>query len=361
MKLPVKKQDSDKNLSQSEQRQYKLHLLLDKIGKQGQLRLKQAKILIIGAGGLGCPNLQYLTAAGVGNIGIVDFDTVEQSNLQRQVLYTINDIGKPKATTVARRLKKINPYINITAYNEPLSSKNALHLFKQYDLVIDGSDNFATRYLINDAAVLAKKPWIYGAVFNFEGQLSVFNYKQGATYRCLYPQEPNYEEVPNCTELGVLGVLPGIIGSLQANEAIKIICKIGHVLTNKLLIYNVLTMKQNLLKLKRTKRAQLTRIKATDIFFCEEKNTSTAITLDELKINWRKYNLLDIREDWEREEQNNQGQHIPLAELTQRYTELPTDKPLVVYCNSGSRSEIAINLLKEKLSSVSFIKLKGKL
>jgi adenylyltransferase/sulfurtransferase len=233
-------------LTNEEKKQYDRHLILDEIGVEGQLKLKQAKVLIVGAGGLGCPVLQYLTAAGVGTLGIIDDDVVTQSNLQRQILYTLDDVGLSKAETAAKRLSRLNPFIVFNVHNEKLTRENAVSLFQGYDIIVDGSDNFATRYLTNDAAVIAKKPLVYGAVFKFEGQVSVFNYFGSGTYRCLYPSPPKPEEAPNCSQIGVLGVLPGIIGSLQANETIKIICGIGVVLSNKLLVFNVLTMHQML-------------------------------------------------------------------------------------------------------------------
>ena len=219
------------SLSPEENIQYSRHLILNEIGEIGQKKLKASKVLVIGAGGLGCPILQYLTAAGVGTIGIVDFDTVDKTNLQRQILYTHKDIGAFKAEVAANRLAELNPFVNFKIYVEKLTNKNASNLFSSYDIVVDGSDNFPTRYLINDAAVLANKPVVFGSIYKFEGQVTVFNYQNGPTYRCLFPNPPQPSTVPNCSEIGVLGVLPGIIGSIQANEVIKIICEIGQVLS----------------------------------------------------------------------------------------------------------------------------------
>ncbi|GFD80271.1 molybdenum cofactor biosynthesis protein MoeB [Tenacibaculum sp. KUL118] len=346
-------------LTNEEQKQYNRHLILDKIGEEGQLKLKQAKVLVIGAGGLGCPVLQYLTAAGVGTIGIIDDDVVDQSNLQRQILYTIDDIGKSKAETAVNRLSKLNPFVQFHVYKEKLTNQNAILLFQQYDVVVDGSDNFATRYLTNDAAVLTQKPLVYGAIFKFEGQVSVFNYKGSATYRCLYPTPPKPEESPNCSEIGVIGVLPGIIGSLQANEAIKIICGIGEVLANKLLMYNTLSMRQMILKFERTDKAEVTELDNDYEFFCGIKTATHEITLEELQNNLTFYNLLDVREDWEREQHHIGGQHIPLGELAQRYDEINTEKPVIVYCKSGVRSQCAIDFLEQQFDTVTFINLKG--
>lgn len=347
------------NLSQEEQKQYNRHLILDKIGEEGQLKLKQAKVLVIGAGGLGCPVLQYLTAAGVGTIGIIDDDVVDQSNLQRQILYTIDDIGKPKSETAANRLSKLNPFVQLHVYKEKLTNQNAISLFQQYDVVVDGSDNFATRYLTNDAAVLTQKPLVYGAIFKFEGQVSVFNYQGSATYRCLYPTPPKPEESPNCSEIGVIGVLPGVIGSLQANEAIKIICGIGEVLANKLLMYDTLSMRQMILKFEKTDKAEVTELNNDYEFFCGIKTATNEIILEELQSKLSNYNLLDVREDWERQQHHIGGQHIPLGELAQRYDEINTEKPVVVYCKSGVRSQRAIDFLEQQFDTVTFINLKG--
>ena len=347
------------NLTNEEQKQYNRHLILDKIGEKGQLKLKQAKVLVIGAGGLGCPVLQYLTAAGVGNIGIIDDDVVDQSNLQRQILYTIDDIGVSKAATAAKRLSKLNPFVDFSIYKEKLTRENAISLFNKYDVIVDGSDNFSTRYLTNDAAVITNKPLVYGAIFKFEGQVSVFNYKGSATYRCLYPTPPKPDESPNCSQIGVLGVLPGIIGSLQANEAIKIILEIGEVLANKLLMYDTLSMRQMLLKFEKSANIEITELEKDYDFFCGIKAVANEITLDDLQNNIAKYNLLDVRENWEREQNHINGQHIPLGELQQRFKELKTDKPLVVYCKSGMRSKRAIAFLEDENLGMSFVNLKG--
>ncbi|WGH75460.1 HesA/MoeB/ThiF family protein [Tenacibaculum tangerinum] len=350
---------STSELTNEEKQQYNRHLILDKIGEEGQLKLKQSKVLVVGAGGLGCPVLQYLAAAGVGTIGIVDDDVVSQSNLQRQVLYTISDIEKSKAHTAAKRLSELNPFVQFYVYNEKLTRHNAISLFEKYDIIVDGSDNFATRYLTNDAAVLTQKPLVYGAIFKFEGQVSVFNYQKSATYRCLYPIPPKPEESPNCSQIGVLGVLPGIIGSLQANEAIKIICGIGEVLANKLLMYDTLSMRQMILKFKKTKNAEVAELNSDYDFFCGIKTATHEITFQELQNNLSSYNLLDIREDWEREQHHIGGQHIPLGNLSKRFQEVDTSKPVVVYCKSGVRSQRAIGFLEQQLNNTTFINLKG--
>lgn len=334
-------------LTSEEKKQYNRHIILDKIGEEGQLKLKKAKVLVIGAGGLGCPVLQYLTAAGVGTIGIIDNDIVDQSNLQRQILYTIDDIGKSKAKTAANRLGKLNPFVKFDVYQEKLTKENAITLFKNYNIIVDGSDNFSTRYLSNDTAILTNKPLIYGAIFKFEGQVSVFNYKGSATYRCLYPTPPEPDESPNCSEIGVLGVLPGIIGSLQANEVIKMICEIGELLTNKLLVYDTLTMRQLILKFDKSEKSNITKLENDYDFFCGIKSIQNEITLDELEKDLKLYHLLDVREEHEHEDYNIGGKNIPLSELKERLDEVDTLKPIVVYCASGIRSKKAIEFLNK--------------
>lgn len=230
---------------------YNRHIILSEIGQQGQDKISNAKVLVVGAGGLGCPILQYLTAAGIGTIGIIDFDVVDISNLQRQVLFGSSSLGQNKAEAAKQRLKDLNNTISIISYPKKLTYKNAITLFNQYDIIVDGTDNFETRYLVNDACIITNKPLVFGAIYKFEGQISVFNYKNGPSYRCLFPNPPN-GTVPNCSEIGVLGVLPAIIGSMQANEILKIILGIGNVLSGKLLCYNALTLQISTLTLKET-------------------------------------------------------------------------------------------------------------
>ncbi|QXP68681.1 molybdopterin-synthase adenylyltransferase MoeB [Polaribacter sp. AHE13PA] len=345
-------------LTSEEKKQYNRHLILNEIGAEGQLKLKQAKVLVIGAGGLGCPVLQYLTAAGVGTIGIIDDDVVDQSNLQRQILYTMDDIGLSKSKTAAKRLSRLNPFVNFDVYNEKLTKENAILVFTNYDIIVDGSDNFSTRYLVNDAAIITNKPLVYGSIFKFEGQVSVFNYKGSGTYRCLYPTPPKPNESPNCSEIGVLGVLPGIIGSLQANETIKIICGIGAVLANKLLIYDSLQMNQMLLKYEKDSKTNVTALETDYDFFCGI-SSKEEISLEELQKNKEKYNLLDVREIWEREKYHIKGHHIPLGELLERLDEVYQNKDLVVYCQSGVRSAKAIEVLSNHHFKAKLLNLKG--
>src|ERR1017187_2761519 len=259
-------------LNQDEINRYHRHIQLSEIGIEGQGKLKQSKVLVIGAGGLGCPVLQYLTAAGVGTLGIVDFDKVDESNLQRQILYGIDDIGKPKVECAVNRLSQQNPFVKFISHNIQLTNQNAIDIINNYDIIIDGTDNFPTRYLVNDACVLLNKPLVYGSINKFEGQVSVFNYlinetKRSATYRCLFPNPPSAADVPNCSEVGVLGVLPGIIGTLQANETIKIITEIGDVLSGKLLILNALSMQ------------------FYTIAFTRDNTVANSITLEQFKKN----------------------------------------------------------------------------
>lgn len=334
--------------SAKEKEQYNRHFILPEIGKEGQLKLKKAKVLVVGAGGLGCSVLQYLTASGVGEIGIVDEDIVSRSNLQRQVLFTIDDIGKNKAEVAKRRLQGLNPFVSFKVYSEYLSRENVLSIVEHYDIIVDATDNFPTRYLINDACVLTNKPLVFGAIFKFEGQVAVFNYEGNATYRCLFPKPPKPNEVPNCSEIGVLGVLPGIIGCLQANEVLKIICGIGEVLSGKLLTFNALSMNQLLLNVRRTQQASITCLADNYQHFCGLSFVEE-ITKHEYESNKTFYNLLDVRTNEERKDFHIGGQHIPLDELENRFSEIHIQKPLIVYCKSGNRSAKAIQFLQERL------------
>ena len=241
------------HLSKEELARYSRHIIIPEFNIEGQKKLKAAKVLVIGTGGLGSPMLLYLAAAGVGTIGIVDFDVVDDSNLQRQVLYSVKDVGRPKVEAAKERILGLNPNINVIAYNEHLSSKNALEIFKDYDVVADGTDNFPTRYLVNDACVLTGIPNVYASIFRFDGQVSVFNYNNGPNYRDLYPEPPPPGLVPSCAEGGVLGVLPGIIGSLQANEVIKVITGIGETLSGRLFAFDALNFSTKIFKIGKDK------------------------------------------------------------------------------------------------------------
>ena len=240
-------------LSQDEISRYSRHLILPEVGLEGQLKIKNSKVLVVGTGGLGAPVILYLAAAGVGTLGLIDFDIVDESNLQRQIIHTTRDVGRPKISSATDRIKGINPNVKVVSYNDKLTSKNALEIIKDFDIVVDGTDNFQTRYLINDSCVLLNKPFVYGSIFRFEGQVSVFNAYDGPCYRCLYPEPPPVGLVPSCAEGGVIGVLPGIIGTIQANETIKLILGIGEVLSGRLLTFDALRMQFKELKLKSDK------------------------------------------------------------------------------------------------------------
>ena len=341
--------------SAAENNRYSRHLLLPEIGTAGQLKLKAAKVLVVGCGGLGCPVLQYLAAAGVGTLGLLDSDHVDDSNLQRQVLYATADVGRPKAVVAAEKLQAQNPFIELRTHQLHLSSANALALFTEYDIVVDCSDNFATRYLVNDACVILGKPLVFGAIFKFEGQVSVFNYQGGPTYRCLYPQPPAPGEAPNCAEIGVLGVLPGLVGTMQATETLKIILELGEVLSGRLLLVDALSMRFQTMRFNAIAANQQLPALAPDYAaFCGELPTETAparapeISAEELK-EWqqsgRPLQLLDVREPHEYARRNIGGQPIPLAQLPDQLAHLQPGVPVVVHCASGVRSQKAAQLL----------------
>lgn len=334
-------------MTNEELKRYARHIILSEIGLEGQQKLKLAKVLVIGAGGLGCPVLQYLTAAGVGTIGIVDFDIVDESNLQRQVLYSVEDIGKPKAQIAKEKLGKQNPYVNLISHVTNLTAENALDIIAKYDMVVDGSDNFATRYLVNDACVMLNKVLVFGSIFKFDGQISIFNYKGGPTYRCLYPAPPADGEIPNCAEIGVIGVLPGIIGALQANEVIKIICGVGEVLSGKLLMFDALAMQFNSFTIEANPSNKKINKLIDYNLFC---GNATEISADELKEKIKlkaDFQLLDVREPNEYQHKNIGGTLIPLNQLTANLSKLNKEKETIVHCASGVRSKKAIAILKE--------------
>lgn len=347
-------------LDQRELKRYARHLSLPEFGMEGQQKLKAAKVLVVGAGGLGSPVLLYLTAAGVGTLGLVDFDVVDESNLQRQILFGVDVLGESKTKAAAKRLSELNPYLNIDIYETRLTSKNALEIIGNYDLVIDGSDNFQTRYLVNDACVILSKPNVYGSIFRFEGQASVFNYEKGPCYRCLYPKPPLPGVVPSCEEGGVLGVLPGIIGCIQANEAIKIITGIGTTLNGRFLFYDALDMEFEEISLKRN----------PECFVCGENPTVTAlidyekfcsidreqpnrkweeITVNELNqriLSGEVPFILDVREDHEVMIAQIEGTtHIPMNQVRNRFSEIDLNDEIIVLCKVGERSEYICELL----------------
>jgi sulfur-carrier protein adenylyltransferase/sulfurtransferase len=356
-------QQQEVKLSKEEIQRYSRHLIMPEVGMEGQLKLKRARVLTIGTGGLGAPLGLYLAAAGVGHLGLVDFDVVDSSNLQRQVTFTTADVGKPKSEAAKARLSALNPAIEIVSYETRLTSDNALELFRDYDIIVDGTDNFPTRFLVNDACVLLGKPNVYGSIFRFEGQATVFGYPGGPCYRCLYPEPPPPGLVPSCAEGGVLGVLPGIVGSIQAMETIKLILGTGEPLVGRLLLFDALAMRFRELKLKRNPDCPLcgdhrTLTKLIDYEeFCgirgEEAPAMTdgiqEISATELKARQdrgEKLFILDVREPHEYQICNLNGKLIPLGELPRRVNELDSSVEMVVHCRSGKRSADAIHFLQ---------------
>lgn len=330
---------------------YHRQILLPEIGPEGQKKINQARVLVVGAGGLGCPALQYLVGAGIGTIGIIDHDKVSLSNLHRQILFTTDDVGENKATTAQKRLQLNNELVKITAYPESLNPNNALDLISDYHLILDCTDNIPTRYLINDACLLLNKPFIYGAIHQFEGQIAVFNHEDGPNYRDLFPTPPSGKSIPTCNQIGVLGVLPGIIGLYQATEALKIILNMGQILSGTLLSFNALTMQSYQIDIPKRKTAYPTP--TFESFGASDDNRNghrdvMEITLEQItsKINRKDTLFIDVREQ---DEQPNiyfdNLVKIPLSEFASKVDQLPKDKELIFFCRSGQRSKTAINLL----------------
>ncbi|ULC58498.1 HesA/MoeB/ThiF family protein [Flaviramulus sp. BrNp1-15] len=331
---------------------YNRHIILSEIGQKGQDKISKAKVLVIGAGGLGCPVLQYLAAAGVGTLGIIDFDVVELSNLQRQVLFGTSSLGENKAIAAKKRLEDLNDSISIIAYAEKLTYQNALKLFKAYDIIVDGSDNFETRYLVNDASVITNKSLVFGAIYKFEGQVSVFNYNNGPSYRCLFPNPPQKDTVPNCSDIGVLGVLPGIIGSMQANEVLKIILGIGTTLSGKLLCYNALTSNTTNLKINKSEEAINSVLKDINNFHKKQLNNSCEVEIIDVSIkdmlSNKNIQFIDVREPHEHPKVNElQVTYIPLSILENNIDQVDKSKDVALFCQSGIRSKKAVSILKK--------------
>ncbi len=351
-----------------ELKRYNRHLLLPEIGEKGQKLLKEAKVLVIGAGGLGCPVLQYLTAAGVGTIGIVEFDTVNLSNLQRQILYSANEVGLPKIDIAIQKLKANNPFVKFDAYPVKLDRSNILDILRKYDLVVDCSDNFATRYLVNDACVILDKPFVFGAIYRFEGQVSVFNLenKEGvrsATYRCLFPNEPSQSQSPDCDTAGVLGMVAGMVGILQANEVIKIVCKIGNPLSNQLLILDLLSLKNSIIRFSKSKNFQkITGLKMEETKTAIIKNKMKEISVQELeeKLNQNAdIQLIDVRESFEFEICNLGGELMPMGEIDNFINRISKEKMVLIYCHHGMRSANIIRYLEQKYAFDNLYNLTG--
>jgi adenylyltransferase/sulfurtransferase len=367
-------------LSNDEIARYSRHLIMPEVGLEGQRKLKAARVLMIGTGGLGAPTGMYLAAAGVGTLGVVDFDVVDASNLQRQIVHGTKDVGRPKIESARDRLNDINPHVKIEAYETRLTSENALELFREYDVVVDGTDNFPTRYLVNDACVLAGKPNVYGSIFRFEGQASVFWAERGACYRCLYPEPPPPGLVPSCAEGGVLGVLPGIIGAIQANEAIKLVLGGGEALINRLLLFDAWKLRFRELKLRKDPECPVCGENPTvrELIdyeaFCglgpqaETTNATEAEQMEEITATELKQRLdrgddlqiIDVREPNEYEVARIPGTTlIPLAQVTQRMGEIDEGRETVVHCKGGARSARAIEALTRSGFKGKLVNLKG--
>ena len=363
-------------LTPEEYARYSRHLVLPEVGLEGQRKLKAARVLMIGTGGLGSPLGLYLAAAGVGTIGVVDFDVVDESNLQRQIIHGTKDVGRPKIESARERLRDINPNVRVDAYNTHLSSENAIELFLKYDVVVDGTDNYPTRYLVNDACVLTGKPNVYGSIFRFEGQASVFWAEKGACYRCLYPEPPPPGLVPSCAEGGVLGVLPGIVGTIQANEVIKVILGAEGILLNRLLLFDAWKMRFREMKLRKNPACPICgdnpTIKELIDYeaFCglrqpveEKKSELEEITAAELKKrieSEKDLQIIDVREPHEYEiARIPNTKLIPLGEVVRRAGEIDARRPAILHCKGGVRSAKAIRALKDAGFTGRLINLKG--
>jgi molybdopterin/thiamine biosynthesis adenylyltransferase/rhodanese-related sulfurtransferase len=361
---PAAPEKSPAALSKEEVLRYSRHLIMPEVGMEGQLKLKQAKVLLVGTGGLGAPLGLYLAAAGVGRLGLVDFDTIDFTNLQRQIMFATSDVGRPKLEAAGERLANLNPEIQIDRFETHLTSENALEIMRGYDIVVDGTDNFPTRYLVNDACVLLGKPNVYGSIFRFEGQASVFGYPGGPCYRCVYPEPPPPGLVPSCAEGGVLGVLPGIIGAIQAMETLKLILGKGEPLVGRLLLFDALGMKFRELKLRKNPECPVcgehrTITELIDYAeFCGlrgEEAPAPATSVPEITPRELKARLdhgddlfiLDVREPHEYQICNLGGTLIPLGDIPKRVNELDSSREIVAHCRSGKRSAEAVEFLRK--------------
>ncbi len=363
---------SNVRLSAEEMARYARHITIPEFNVEGQKKLKGAKVLVIGAGGLGSPVLLYLAAAGIGHLGIVDFDVVDETNLQRQVLYTVDDVGKSKAEQAEKRLKALNPHLEVTIHNTRLTSDNALDIISQYDVVADGTDNFQTRYLVNDACVLTGKTNVYASIFRFEGQVSVFNYlkedgTRGPNYRDMFPEPPPPGLVPNCAEGGVIGVLPGIIGSLQALEVIKVVSGVGTPLVGRLFLLDAATFETRTLKVYKSPATKIEGLIDYDQF-CgivpaasanDEVKEVSVQELKELQDTQEAFQLIDVREPFEYEIANLEGELIPLSAVLDSAHRFKRDRKVVVHCKSGARSAKAIKQLQDEFQLDNLYNLKG--
>ena len=350
-------------LTNEEILRYSRHVILPEVGMEGQLKLKQAKVLCVGAGGLGSPLALYLAAAGVGTLGLVDFDVVDLTNLQRQIIHSTADVGRKKLDSAAERIAGINPHVEVRKFEARLTSANAFGIFREFDIIADGTDNFPTRYLVNDACVLTGKPNVYGSIFRFEGQASVFATKDGPCYRCLYPEPPPPGAVPSCAEGGVLGILPGLIGVIQATETIKLILGIGESLAGRLLLIDAATMRFRELKLRKNPECLACGAHPTVTHlidynqFCgvSKEETGAAATMADMTVEELKRRLdagenifvLDVREPHEYQICNIGGHLIPLNDLPKRVSELDSEREIVVHCKMGGRSAKAVDYLRQ--------------
>lgn len=371
---------SDIQFSKEELERYSRHLIIPEFNIEGQRKLKAARVLVVGTGALGAPLLQYLSAAGVGTIGIVDFDVIEDSNLQRQVLFTQNDIGRPKVDVAKERILAQNPHIKVITHNALLTSDNAIDIAKDYDIIADGTDNFPTRYLVNDVAVMLKIPNVFASIFRFEGQATVFNYgdahgNTGPNYRDLFPTPPPPGLVPSCAEGGVLGVLPGILGSIQANEVIKVITGVGDNLSGKLFLFDALHFETRLLKIEKDPNNPLTGTHPTltELIdyeqFCgigidkkENRENVKEISVETLR-DWLEgqedIQLIDVREPFEYDIANINGKLIPQGEIHEHVREISSDHKVVIHCRTGKRSADVIEQLQDKYGFQQLYNLRG--
>ncbi|MBG8554290.1 molybdopterin-synthase adenylyltransferase MoeB [Hymenobacter guriensis] len=352
-------------LTSEERQRYRRHLQLPEIGEAGQEKLKAARVLVVGAGGLGCPVLQYLAAAGVGTLGIVDADVVDASNLQRQILYGPADLGQPKAETAARAVHRLNPLVQTDVYGCRATLGNVRELVRKYDVVVDGSDNFPTRYLLNDACVSLGKPLISAAIYKFEGQVSVFNYQGGPTYRCLFPQAPSADEAPNCAATGVLGVLPGLVGTAQATETLKVLLGMGEVLSGRLWLFDALTFQTRTLRFARRPGQAAINLETAnpadyaDLCGAGVNQISPAELRQQLESSHPPF-LLDVREPEEYAAGHLPGATLlPLGSIGQGVGAVPRHHPVVVYCRSGARSRRAVEQLQTEFGFANLLNLEG--
>lgn len=354
---------SETDFSRDELLRYSRHLVMPEVGAEGQKRLRNGRVLCVGAGGLGSPAATYLAAAGVGTIGIVDFDTVDLTNLHRQILHGTSDVGRPKLDSARRRLEEINDQIEIRTHEVRLDSSNAMEILRDYDVIVDGSDNFATRYLVSDACVMLEKPDVYGSIYRFDGQATVFSTKEAPCYRCLYPEPPEPGAIPNCEQAGVLGILPGLVGTIQATEAIKILLKTGQTLAGRLLVIDAMRMEFRSVKLRRNPDCPVCGENPTirelidydlfcggDAMTVEDHDAELRVTELKKKIDaGEDFDLIDVREPQEAAIANIPGSRlIPIGQLRARLDELDPERELVLFCRTGKRSDMAVRFLRDR-------------